>query len=79
VLCRAANGLAGHLLTSAPLAHDRPVICFPSMNERMWQQPSVRRNVELLRGDGHQVADPVRAQGWEVASACCRGCRRLPW
>lgn len=77
-LGQAANGLAGNLVTSALLAYDRPAIFFPSMNELMWEKPSVRRNVETLRQDGHHVIDPEPTEGWEVASADFRTMPGLP-
>ena len=68
-LGQAAHGLAGSLLCSVLLAHQRPVLFFPSMNIRMWRQPSVQRNVEQLRKDGHHVIDPVMKSCWEIATS----------
>jgi phosphopantothenoylcysteine synthetase/decarboxylase len=64
VLGKAANGIADDLVSSILLARSTPAIFVPSMNPAMWANPAVRRNVERLRADGHDVvvADtPARA------------------
>ncbi|MCD0484758.1 hypothetical protein LO771_20765 [Streptacidiphilus sp. ASG 303] len=68
MLGQAAHGLASGLLSSALLAYERPAVFFPCMNRRMWEQPSVRRNVAQLRADGHVVVEPVPVRGWEIAT-----------
>ncbi|WP_329134480.1 hypothetical protein OG552_19070 [Streptomyces sp. NBC_01476] len=68
MLGQAAHGLASGLLSSALLAHERPVLFFPSMNRRMWERPPVRRNVAQLRADGHVVAEPVPVAAWQIAT-----------
>lgn len=69
MLGQVAHGLASGILSSALLAYGAPAVFFPSMNLRMWEQPSVRRNVAQVRADGHIVVEPVPADGWEVASS----------
>ncbi|MFJ4501772.1 flavoprotein [Streptomyces sp. NPDC088864] len=78
MLGQAANGLASGLLSSALLAHERPVVFFPSMNSLMWERPAVRRNVERLRADGHAVIDPVPAPAWQIAAGEVRKNLGLP-
>ncbi|MGQ4486169.1 hypothetical protein LRE75_04175 [Streptomyces sp. 372A] len=78
MLGQAANGLASGLLSSALLAHERPVVFFPSMNSLMWERPAVRRNVDRLRADGHAVVDPVPAAGWQIAAGDVRKNLGLP-
>lgn len=78
MLGQAANGLASGLLSSALLAHERPVVFFPSMNSLMWGRPAVRRNVDRLRADGHAVVDPVPAAGWLIATGDVRKNLGLP-
>lgn len=68
MLGQAAHGLASGLLSSALLAHENPVLFFPSMNRRMWDRPAVRRNVAQLRADGHAVVEPVPAPAWHIAT-----------
>ncbi|WP_149182524.1 flavoprotein [Streptomyces sp. TRM49041] len=78
MLGQAAHGLASGLLSSALLAHESPVLFFPSMNSRMWERPAVRRNVSQLRADGHVVVEPVPAPAWEIAGREMRTNHGLP-
>ncbi|MGW2279371.1 flavoprotein [Streptomyces sp. NPDC001770] len=78
MLGQAANGLASGLLSSALLAHERPVLFFPSMNSLMWERPAVRRNVARLRADGHAVVDPVPAPAWQISAGDVRKNLGLP-
>jgi phosphopantothenoylcysteine synthetase/decarboxylase len=79
MLGQVANGLASGILSSALLAYGAPAVFFPSMNLRMWEQPSVRRNVARVRDDGHIVVEPVPTDGWEVGSSAageaCAPCK----
>lgn len=79
VLGQTAHGLAPDLLGTVLLAWERPVVFFPSMNERMWNRPPVRRNVEQLRADGHVVVDPVMRECWEIASSSMKVGPALPF
>ncbi|MFG3042207.1 flavoprotein [Streptomyces sp. NPDC048330] len=54
-LARVAAGLADNLLTALVLAHGPGVHFQPSMNLRMWNSPTTRRNVRTLRNDGHHL------------------------
>lgn len=58
VLARLAAGAADGLATATLLACDRPVILCPAMNTRMWVHPATVRNVETLRGFGHEIVGP---------------------
>ncbi len=78
MLGQAAFGLASGLLSSTLLAVAQPVVFFPSMNKVMWERPAVRRNVALLRADGHVVIDPVPAAGWVVADRQLQANAGLP-
>ncbi|WP_424210948.1 flavoprotein [Streptomyces sp. BI20] len=77
-LGQAAQGLGAGLLASTLLAHENPVLFFPSMNRRMWERPPVRRNVARLRADGHAVIDPVDAPAWQISTRDLRPNLGLP-
>lgn len=64
----AAHGLAENLLSATLLAFPQRVVFFPSTNETMWNQPSVQRNVTLLRQDGHVVVQPQLVESWTMSS-----------
>lgn len=68
VLGCVAGGLAPNLLATTLLATEAPITFAPAMNPSMWRKAAVRRNVRTLRGDGHQVLDPLSGAAFEVAS-----------
>jgi phosphopantothenoylcysteine decarboxylase/phosphopantothenate--cysteine ligase len=57
-LAKLAGGLADNLLTSAALASTSPLVLAPAMNNRMYEHPATRANLELLRSRGAHVVDP---------------------
>lgn len=61
-LANAAHGVADDLLSTLYLCFTGPVIVAPAMNVEMWNQPSVQRNIQQLRSDGVNIADPQ--EGW---------------
>ena len=64
-LARLAHGFADDLLSTVVLASrgDVPVVLAPAMNTAMWENPLVRRNLDLLRAvdGGHRfrVVEPA--------------------
>jgi phosphopantothenoylcysteine decarboxylase/phosphopantothenate--cysteine ligase len=57
-LARLAHGLADNLLCSAALAATCPLIVAPAMNDRMYEHPATRSNLDLLRERGVRVVGP---------------------
>jgi phosphopantothenoylcysteine decarboxylase/phosphopantothenate--cysteine ligase len=57
-LAKLAAGMADNLLTSAALANTAPLVLAPAMNNRMYEHPATRANLELLRSRGARVVDP---------------------
>jgi len=55
-IAKLAAGLADSLLLSVVLAASCPIAIAPAMNERMWRQPTVQRNLRQLRLDGYIIA-----------------------
>lgn len=70
MLAASALGLADSLLSTAVLGSPHPVLFFPSMNMQMWTKPSVQRNVNQLKADGHTVVEPKVIEGYEIATGC---------
>ena len=58
LMAKMANGLANDLASTALLATDKKVLMAPAMNVRMWESPSVRRNLALLEKDGVLFVGP---------------------
>ncbi|MCC7291165.1 MAG: bifunctional phosphopantothenoylcysteine decarboxylase/phosphopantothenate--cysteine ligase CoaBC [Phycisphaerales bacterium] len=63
-LGKIAHGIADDALTTLVLAAASPVLLAPAMNERMWKNPLVERNVQLLRDAGYLFVDPE--SGWQA-------------
>jgi phosphopantothenoylcysteine decarboxylase/phosphopantothenate--cysteine ligase len=57
-IAKLAAGLADNLLTSAALALKAPLVIAPAMNDRMYEHPATRENLERLVQRGAQVVLP---------------------
>jgi phosphopantothenoylcysteine decarboxylase/phosphopantothenate--cysteine ligase len=57
-----AAGLADEVVSNLVISADSPVMLAPAMNDRMWKNAAVQRNVTSLRRDGFQIVGP--AEGW---------------
>ena len=55
---RMAAGLANDVVTTTVLALDSPVLVCPAMNDVMWANPLVQRNLETLREIGMRIVEP---------------------
>jgi len=61
------HGRTDSIVTLILSAVDRarcPVLLAPAMNDRMWAQPSNRRNVEQALEDGFEIVGP--GEGWQA-------------
>lgn len=58
VIAKLANGIADDALTTFAISHTGPILLFPAMNPRMWQNPATQENVETLRRRGIRIVDP---------------------
>ena len=61
-IARLATGLADNLLTSAALASTSPLVVAPAMNDRMYEHPATRENLETLRRRGARIVPPGRGR-----------------
>lgn len=59
IMARMAAGMANDLATTVLLATDKPVICVPAMNVRMWEHPATQANFETLKQRGVTFVGPV--------------------
>jgi phosphopantothenoylcysteine decarboxylase/phosphopantothenate--cysteine ligase len=71
IIGKLAGGIADDLVSTLLLGADCPVLLAPAMNARMWQHPSVRRNVGLLREQGGLLVGPE--EGWLACGTCGPG------
>lgn len=57
-----AAGIADDMLTTLVMSAGSPVLLAPAMNDRMWSNPLVQRNVRTLNEHGYVFVGP--AEGW---------------
>lgn len=58
IIGKLAAGIADDALTSALLALECPLVVAPAMNDRMYRNPVVQRNIRSLREQGVRFVDP---------------------
>jgi phosphopantothenoylcysteine decarboxylase/phosphopantothenate--cysteine ligase len=57
-----ACGIADDLVTTLVISADCPLVLAPAMNDRMWRNPAVQKNVAMLKERGVTIVGP--ASGW---------------
>lgn len=63
IIGKAANGICDDLLSTALCAcWEKKVLFAPAMNERMWNNPSVQKNVETLKEMGFEIIGPEKGR-----------------
>lgn len=60
IIGKASSGIADDLLTSSIAAYDKRILFFPSMNEKMYENPILQGNINVLEEYGHTVIDPSK-------------------
>ena len=73
-LAKIAHGIADNLLTSAVLAAECPVLIFPAMNEKMFENPATQENIKILKQRGIKVISP--SEGFLACGVTGKG--RMP-
>lgn len=58
IIGKIANGIADEMLSTTVMATKAPVLIAPAMNENMWLNPGVQKNVEKLKEMGYQFVGP---------------------
>ena len=64
IIGKAASGIADDLVSTTILTmlSDVPVLMAPAMNNRMWDNPMVRKNVDALSSAGVSFVGPVEGR-----------------
>lgn len=68
IIGKMANGIADDLVSSALMATAKNKFVVPAMNDEMWNNPAVQRNVNQLKNDGIHVMEPATgflAEGYD--------------
>ena len=55
ILAKAAHGIADEIVSASLVANHAPVLCFPSMNVHMYENPATQSNLQLLQQRGWTV------------------------
>jgi phosphopantothenoylcysteine decarboxylase / phosphopantothenate---cysteine ligase len=58
IIGKYANGIADDALSTALLAFNKQVVIAPAMNDKMYSNPAVQRNIETLRSQGVFFIEP---------------------
>ncbi len=58
-IAKIAAGIADNALTSAALAMVCPFLIAPAMNDRMYRNPAVQKNIAILRERGIRIVSPA--------------------
>ena len=58
ILAKMSYGISDSLATSILLANNKPLLIAPSMNVKMWNNPSTKNNIEKLKKYGHIFIGP---------------------
>ncbi len=53
-----ANGICDNLLLSTACAFSKPILIAPAMNENMWKNPFVQKNLVKLKNAGYHIIEP---------------------
>jgi phosphopantothenoylcysteine decarboxylase/phosphopantothenate--cysteine ligase len=62
IIAKIAHGLADDLVSTMALSAAGPVLLAPAMNTRMWDNPIVQENVQILSRRGLWIVPP--GKGW---------------
>ena len=68
-IAKMANGIADDFASTVILASNAPKLVLPAMNDHMWENEAVQRNLAILKKDGIKILDPsigLLAEGYEA-------------
>nr|1G5Q_A Chain A, EPIDERMIN MODIFYING ENZYME EPID [Staphylococcus epidermidis]1G5Q_D Chain D, EPIDERMIN MODIFYING ENZYME EPID [Staphylococcus epidermidis]1G5Q_G Chain G, EPIDERMIN MODIFYING ENZYME EPID [Staphylococcus epidermidis]1G5Q_L Chain L, EPIDERMIN MODIFYING ENZYME EPID [Staphylococcus epidermidis] len=63
-----ANGICDNLLTTVCLTGYQKLFIFPNMNIRMWGNPFLQKNIDLLKNNDVKVYSPDMNKSFEISS-----------
>jgi len=63
IIAKIANGICDDLLSTLLCAgFEKPVLLAPAMNNLMWENPAVKRNVKTVRDMKFEIIGPVKGR-----------------
>ena len=57
-ISKLANGSSEDLASTVILASNKPIFLVPAMNVRMWEHPSTKKNLEILKNYSYKIIGP---------------------
>ena len=57
-ISKLAKGSSEDLASTVILASNKPIFLVPAMNVRMWEHPSTKENLEILKGYSYKIIGP---------------------
>ncbi|MEO7961790.1 MAG: bifunctional phosphopantothenoylcysteine decarboxylase/phosphopantothenate--cysteine ligase CoaBC [Ginsengibacter sp.] len=61
-IARMSHGICDNLLLATYFSATAPVMVAPAMDEDMWQHPTTKKNIQILRDNGNKVLDVDRGE-----------------
>lgn len=58
ILAKLTHGIADDIVSTLLLAHHRPLLAAPAMNDNMWHHPATQANLAVLRERGVHLVEP---------------------
>ncbi len=71
MIAKMANGLADDLASTLLISTTCPMLVAPAMNDRMWANAAVQRNILTLAEFGREIIGP--AEGWLACRSVGKG------
>lgn len=62
MIAKIAHGIADDLVSTMVMSADCPVLLAPAMNTRMWENPVVQENLQIVTRHGLKLVPP--GEGW---------------
>ena len=63
IIAKIANGICDDLLsTTLCVCWQKPALLAPAMNDNMWQNPAVQRNVRIVKDMGFELIGPEKGR-----------------
>jgi phosphopantothenoylcysteine decarboxylase/phosphopantothenate--cysteine ligase len=62
IIGKLANGICDDLLTCTVVSSPAPVIICPAMNDKMYRNPAVQKNIATLKTHGYKFVGPVKGK-----------------
>jgi phosphopantothenoylcysteine decarboxylase / phosphopantothenate---cysteine ligase len=57
-ISKLANGSSRDLASTVVLASNKPIFLVPAMNVRMWEHPSTKKNLDILKSYSYKIIGP---------------------